>query len=96
MFLLFHRSTNSSTARLPRGRCSEALAEPQGYRSQLPGGLGIPHEKVRRSQAHVSKLLTMPSSSHKTAKEISDLIDSITEAIRAFTLLDRPVNTWDD
>ena len=38
----------------------------------------------------------MPSSPHKTAQEISDLIDSVTEAIRAFTLLDRPINTWDD
>ena len=51
--------------------------------------------KVRLS-AHMWKLLTMPPSPHKTAKDISQLIDSVNEAIRAFTILDRSVEQWDN
>ena len=51
--------------------------------------------KVRLS-AHLSRLLSMPLTPLNTAKEIVQLLDSVNEAIRACTILDRPVGQWDD
>ena len=46
--------------------------------------------------AHKRKLLSMPPAAIRTASEITSLLDGVAVATRAFTLLRRPVDHWDD
>ena len=51
---------------------------------------------AHRLSTHLRKLLRLPTAVCKTAVEITSLMDTIAAAQRAFTLLDRPVDQWDD
>ena len=49
-----------------------------------------------RLSAHMRRLLNMPSASHRSAEEITRLLDGVAEGMRAFSLLSRPVDQWRD
>ena len=53
------------------------------------------NQRVRLS-AHMRRLLNLLSATSKSATEITSLLDGVAVACRAFTLLGRPVQHWDD
>ena len=52
--------------------------------------------KQVRLSAHLQKFLSMPAAYSRSSKHISDLLDAVALAKRAFSLLGRPVDQWDD
>ena len=46
--------------------------------------------------AHLSKVLSLPTTLQRTATGITSLLDEVDEALRALKSLGRPTNQWDD